>query len=335
MNLQQKSLRLGTAMILCAIVLRLISAGAPAALVQALSDPRALAFMLYLETGQVVRPLPPEPEAQPTEPVETTEATVSTEPEEIPPALPVFSQQDAALVEIKSVCGYDTDLSGWLSQPLNWDLTADAPAVLIVHSHGTESYKNTENYKETSAFRTKDNSYNMVSVGEALANVLEQGGIGVIHDKTLHDAASFTGAYGSARKSIKQYLAEYPSIRMVLDLHRDAVDGDKQPAFSLQVGDIKTARLMLVVGTDANGLKHPNWEANMAWAVKLQAFLEKQYPGLCRPISFRKQRFNQDLTTGSLIVEVGAAGNTRQQALEAVRLLGDAIIALSRGAEIS
>ena len=330
MDLQRKSLRLGAAMILCAITLRLMSAGVPAALVRALSDPQALAVMLYLETGRVVQPTTPPPETVPPATTETTPAPTEDEPA----ALPVFSAQDAGLVEVNSVCGYATDLSTWLSQPLSWDLTGDGPAVLIVHTHGTESYKNTENYKETTAYRTADTAYNMVSIGEALAAALEAGGIGVIHDKTMHDAASFSGAYGAARKSIKQYLSDYPSIRMVLDLHRDAVDDSSgsQPAFSLQVGDTKAAKLMLVVGTDANGLQHPDWAENMAWAVKLQAWLQKQYPGICRPISFRKQRFNQDLTAGSLIVEVGAAGNTRQQALEGVNLLAEAIIALSHGA---
>ena len=333
MDLQHKSLRLGAVLILCAITLRLMSAGLPAALVRALSDPQALAVMLYLETGRVVHPTTPQ-ETEPTADEEPITETSAPAVEEEPAALPVFSAQDAGLVEVNSVCGYDTDLPSWLSQPLSWDLTNDGPAVLIVHTHGSESYKNTENYKETSSYRTTDTAYNMVSVGEALAAVLEAGGIGVIHDKTLHDVASFSGAYGAARKSIKQYLRDYPSIRMVLDLHRDAV-GDStgdQPAFSLQVGNTKAAKLMLVVGTDANGLQHPDWAQNMAWAVKLQALLEKNYPGICRPISFRKQRFNQDLTAGSLIVEVGAAGNTRQQALEGAKLLGEAIIALSHGA---
>lgn len=336
MDLQRKSLRLGAVMILCAIGLRLVSAGAPAKLVQTLSNPQTLAVMLYLETGRIVRSAPETLQTTPPAATEAiTETTVETTvpAEEEPAALPAFSTQDASLVEVNSVCGYDTDLPAWISQPLTWDLTKDGPTVLIVHTHGMESYKNTENYPESSPYRSADTAYNMVSIGEALAAVLEQGGIGVIHDKTLHDAASFSGAYGSARTSIQQYLRDYPSIQIVLDLHRDAV-GDstgEQPAFTLQIDDTEIAKLMLVVGTDANGLSHPNWEDNMAFGVKLHALLEKQYPGICRPISFRKQRFNQDLTAGSLIVEVGAAGNTRQQALEAAKLLGEAIISLARG----
>ena len=91
------------------------------------------------------------------------------------------------------------------------------------------------------------------------------------------------------------------------------------------------AQLMLVVGTDAGGLDHPNWENNMALAVRLQTMLERLCPGICRPFSFRTQRFNQDLSSGALIVEIGAAGNTREEALRATEYLAQAIIALSYG----
>ena len=76
---------------------------------------------------------------------------------------------------------------------------------------------------------------------------------------------------------------------------------------------------------------HPKWQENMSLAVKLHAQLEKTCPGICRPISLRSQRFNQDLSTGALSIEVGAAGNTRQEALGGAEILAQAIIALSRG----
>ena len=101
--------------------------------------------------------------------------------------------------------------------------------------------------------------------------------------------------------------------------------------FTTKVNGEATARLMLVVGTDSR-LSHPDWPENMALAVKLHALLEKKYPGICRPISFRSQRFNQDLSTGALLIEVGAAGNTRQEALAAARLLGKTILEMSGGA---
>lgn len=292
--------------------------------------------MLYLETGRVVRPAQPQapdPPVQDIPPQETQmqDAETPTEPKE--PVQAVFAPEDAALVEVNSVCGYDTDLQALLERPLAWDLIGDAPTVLILHTHGTESYTKTENYTETSAYRTLDTDYNVVSVGAELKKVLEAGGIQVLHDTTLHDHPSYSSSYSHARDCISEYLKKYPSIALVLDLHRDAVENSDgtQMSFTAQVDGKKVAQLMMVVGTDANGLKHPNWQENMALAVKLHALLERSYAGICRPISFRAQRFNQDLSAGAMLIEVGSAGNTRSEALEAVRILGQTILALSQG----
>ena len=338
MDLHQKSRGLGAAVIFFALALRLISSSAPAAITSFLSDPKVLSAILFMETGRVVTPqIPVQPDpTTPSVPPDTTppETTPATEPEE-EMAQAVFSPGDASLVDINSVCGYDTDLATWLQQPLQWDLTTDEPTVLILHTHGSESYKKTEDYKESSDYRTLNNSYNMVSVGEVLAQTLEAGGIHVVHDKTLHDYPSFSSAYGNARSAIKECLKKYPSIKMVLDLHRDAVSSSdgKQPSLTTKVNGQKVAQLMLVVGTDANGLAHPDWPENMALAVKLHAQLEKRYPGICRPISFRKQRFNQDLSAGAMIIEIGAAGNNRSEALLSAQLLGETILTLSNGAK--
>ena len=197
-------------------------------------------------------------------------------------------------------------------------------------------YENTENYKESGYYRTENADFNMISVGAELTKILEAGGISVIHDTAMHDAADYNNSYNAARKSIKKYLETYPSISLVLDLHRDAARADtgKQAKFTAKVNGETAARLMLVVGTDSK-LSHPQWPENMALAVKLHALLEKNYPGICRPISFRSQRFNQDLSTGALLIEVGAAGNTRQEALTAARLLGKTILEMSGGATIN
>lgn len=342
MELERRSLRVGAAVIVCAILVRLVSGGAVDAMVRALTSPEAAAVLLYLETGRVVRPVEPQPPTEPastTEPAQTQtappETTAPTEqPKQEEQAVAVFNSSDAALVEVNSVCGYDADVEGYLEQTLSWDLTQEQPTVLIIHSHATESYEKTEDYEESSSYRTRDTGYNVVSVGDRLVQVLEAGGIKAVHDRTLHDSPSYSDSYNNARKSIQQYLEQYPSIRLVLDIHRDAVedsDGD-QMKFTTQVDGKAAARLMMVVGTDAGGLTHPDWPENMSLAVKLHAQLEKNTPGICRPISFRSQRFNQDLSPGALIVEVGAAGNTRQEALLAVELLGQAILDISAGA---
>lgn len=331
MDLQKRCLQMGTAVIICAILLRLGSNGLFGAAAQALTDPRMAAVLLYLESGRVVRPAEPQPTAV-TESVQQTEPAPTVEADTAEPVLAVFADADAALVKVNSVCGYDTDLPALLRQSLSWDLKKQEPSVLILHTHATESYTKTEEYTESSSYRTLEEDYNVVSVGERLAQVLEEGGVRVIHDTTLHDYPSYSGAYNHARESTAQILEQYPSISLVLDIHRDAVEDEgKQMCVTVEDAGQQVAQLMMVVGTDAGGLTHPNWPENMSLAVKLHAQLEKTVPGICRPISFRSQRFNQDLSAGALIVEVGAAGNTRQEALLAAERLGQAILALSAG----
>ena len=259
---------------------------------------------MFMQTGRVVKPLALSRETVPEE----------TAP---PPEKASFSPEDADLVQVNSLCGYDVDLQAMLAAPLSLPLKTGEPTVLILHSHATESYTKTEDYQESTAYRTLDEDYNMVSVGAEIARILEEGGVTVLHDTALHDHPSYSDAYGNSRRSIAAYLQEYPSIRLVLDIHRDAVEGSggKQLGYTAQVEDETAARVMLVVGSDASGAEHPDWAENMALAVKLHAQLEKTAPGICRPISFRSQRFNQDQSPGAMLVEIGTAGNTRQEAL--------------------
>lgn len=341
--MEKKFLRAALWMVAIAVMLRLVANGTVSAFLQ---KPEVVSLLVMAQTGRYVNPeavqaTPTDPPpTQPAEPV----ATVPEETEEIPeaseeeeeedaPVYTAFGEADAALVAVNCYNGYDVDVFSLLQTPLTWDLTGEAPTVLIVHSHGSESYQNTDNYKESSAYRTLNTDYNMISVGKRLAENLREKGINVVHDTTMHDQPSYNMAYTQSRKSVKAYLEEYPTIQLVLDLHRDAVaksDGT-QLGYTVKIGAEKAARIMLVVGTDASGKNHPNWKENMAMAVKLHAQLEKTASGICRPISFRRQRFNQDLSSGAVIVEVGAAGNTRQEALKAVDVLAESIAALAHG----
>ena len=324
MNMEQKSLRVGAAVIGCAILLRLLSGSLPGSVTRFLLQPSFASWVLFFETGRIVRPTPDV--ALPTEPTEDP----APHPE---PALPVFSAADASLVALRNYSGFTVDLPALLQQPLDWDLTSDAPTVLILHTHATESYTNTEHYTEISGYRTLDPQYNMVSVGEHLARQLEKAGICVLHDQKLHDQPSYNGAYDQSRETVQAYLKQYPTIRLVLDLHRDSAEDSsgQQVRYTLQTDKGTAAQLMLVMGTDSAGVRYPNWQENLGLAVKLQAQLEKDNPGLCRPLSLRSSRFNQDLTSGAVLVEMGSAGNTRQEALLSAELLASAITALAHG----
>ena len=331
--MERKVLRVSTAFLLLALTVRLMGSTLPDRIAEFLTSPKAASVMLFLETGYTMKPVciafsqPDETTPRQTEP-ETTPP--ETQPE---PVRQVFSAGEAELLELSGGVSCPVSLESLVAAPLEWDLYGPGPQVLIVHSHGSESYENTEGYREEVAYRTVDTDYNMVSVGELLAQRLTEAGIGVVHDRTLHDHPSYTDAYASSRQGVQDYLARYPTIRLVLDLHRDSYEDKLGNQLAYAAGsDAQTAQLMLVVGTDQGGLYHPNWQENLALGVKHQLPLERLCPGICRPVNLRTQRFNQDLSEGALLVEVGAAGNTRQQALRAAEVLAEAIVALAPGA---
>ena len=335
MDQQQWSLRVGASVILCALVLRLCSGGYFQPLADFLEKPNIASFLIYLETGRIVRFS--QSYDQEVFAVESPAPDLS-DWAGVPEQLPAFFAQDAASVEVKYGCSLRPDLEELMARPLTWDLTAEEPAVLILHTHATESYTRQagEDYEESSAFRTLDEAYNMISVGDRLTELLEVGGLTVLHDRQLHDYPSYNGSYSHARKSIEAYLEDYPSIRLVLDLHRDASgDNSNQMVTSATVEGEPSAQIMLVVGTDASGLSHPDWEENLSLALKLHRQMERINPGICRYVNLRGQRFNQDMSHGALIVEVGAAGNSHAEALRATEVLAKGILNLAKGSSVS
>ena len=323
MDWQKNSLRMGAVVILLAVLLRLWGNGTVQALGAVLKDPAVGSFLMYLETGRIVRPVPVEQMEEPEIPA--TEA----------PALPAFSAEESDRVYVRGTGPETVDIPALLETVLDMDLTGDAPAVLILHTHTTESYTmEDETYEQTAAYRTLDPEYNMLSIGERLGQLLEEAGISVVCAQAVHDYPQYNGAYDRSRETIQAMLEQYPSIQLVLDLHRDAAtyaDGS-QYATSVTVNGEKIAQLMLVMGTDASGMAHPHWQENLSVALKVLAQLEMQAPGITRTTTLRTSRYNQDLHSAMLLVEVGSAGNTLQQALAAVEILADALIALKDGA---
>lgn len=321
-------LRTGAAAIALAVVLKIFtSVPLPTKLFNAQSVSR---WVIYLETGRILAETVPATQA-----TEPTPTVIEKEPPEEPRRLS-FSPSDGDLVNIRSSWDCALTPRELVMEPLDWDLTGDEPTVLIYHTHAMESYtpQTGEDYTEEVPFRTADLDYNMVSVGTRLAELLENAGISVLHDTTLHDAASYNGSYASSRETVEKYLAQYPSIRLVLDIHRDAAEDGSghQVAATAETAQGDTARLMLVLGSEAGGLYNPNWQENYALAVKLQAVLEQESPGLCRELRLTDQRYNQDLSPGALLIEVGAAGNSHDEALRAMTPLAEAIAALAKGA---
>ena len=155
-------------------------------------------------------------------------------------------------------------------------------------------------------YRTTDSRYNVVGVGDEMAEVFTAAGISVLHDRTLYDYSSYNDAYNNALAAIETYLAEYPSIRFILDVHRDAIgdaEGNQYKVISEIDGVGTSAQMTLVMGSDGSGLAHEHWMENLKLAVALQDNILQSYPTLMRPILLRNSRYNQHATTGSLLVD--------------------------------
>lgn len=207
------------------------------------------------------------------------------------------------------------------------ELPREGPQILILHTHGSEAYTmdGQDIYEESDASRTTDADYNVVRVGEEIKRIFEEKGLTVIHDCTLYDYPKYSGAYGRSCAGAEAWLAQYPSIQVVLDIHRDALIGENGTVYKAvtDVNGEKTAQVLMIVGTDENA-EHPHWTDNLALAIRIQQELDARWPTLARPVTMRSSRFNQQLTHGSLLVEVGSHGNTLQEALRGARLFADA-----------
>ena len=218
-----------------------------------------------------------------------------------------------------------------LLKPFAAELTGEAPQILILHSHGSEAYTPAvdDGIVWSGDCRTTDTRYNVVRMGDAMAEVFGQAGISVLHDRTLYDYPEYAGAYDRSLAAIDQYLKEYPSIRFVLDVHRDAIetaDGSQVKVISEIDGQGTASQLTLVVGSDGGGLSHPDWMENLRLAVAIQEQTLADYPTLMRPLLLRNSRYNQHATTGSLLVEVGTAGNAPEEAELAARLFAGEMV---------
>lgn len=195
--------------------------------------------------------------------------------------------------------------------------------VLIIHTHATESYTMPagSEYEASDTFRTTDTRCNMVRIGDEMEQVLTAAGIGVVHDRSLYDYPSYSGSYDRSLKAIEGYLEKYPTISFVLDVHRDAVQDANGNQFKLLCGEDKNAaQLEFVIGSNGGGLSHDLWRENLKLACAVQETLHADYPTLMRPITVRNSRYNQFKTTGSLLVEVGTAGNSLEEAVNGARL---------------
>lgn len=206
-----------------------------------------------------------------------------------------------------------------------------APSVLIIHTHGTESYSKAGavSYKDDGGeiARSENIEENVVAVGRELSEALRKRGVNNIHCEIMHDADGYKNAYTKAEETIRSYLERYPTIRLVIDLHRDSVirsTGELvRPVAELE-GEA-AAQIMCVVGSDYGGEKNTRWEANLALALQFREYISGKNEKLCRPVYLKSSTYNQEIAPYSMLLEVGASGNSLDEALAVCDIMAEAI----------
>lgn len=216
--------------------------------------------------------------------------------------------------------------------PFKLDKNSEQPQVLIYHTHTTESFEPYERdfYDSSFASKTTDMTKNIVSVGDNICKQLDKAGIAYVHDTLVHDYPSYNEAYASSRKTVQEILKQYPSIKICLDIHRDGIqraDGTRISPVA-EIGGKKAAQIMIISGCDDGTMGMPNYLQNFRFASRLQSQIESDWKGLTRPVLFDYRHYNQDLTTGSLLIEVGSHGNSIEQAQYSGELIGQSIAKL-------
>ncbi len=232
---------------------------------------------------------------------------------------------------IKNTTGQNVDFQDLLNQgpDLNIKNTSD-PQVLIFHTHTSESYMSKDSgfFYESFYPRSLINSKNVIKVGDAISEKLKEHGINTIHDITYHDNPSYNGSYSRAEKTIKTNLEKYPTLQIIIDIHRDSLGsketGKTKPTFTYK--DKKAAQLMIISGCDPdNSNGFPNWKKNLKLALNIQKYCESMFPGITRPLNFSKVKYNEHLTPGSLLIEIGSDSNTLEEAIYTGSMLGEAL----------
>ncbi len=221
-------------------------------------------------------------------------------------------------VKIKNETDYQ--LTNELLQP---DITIENKNIVLFHTHSCESYTTSKAYPYTPTgnFRTTDLNFSVTRVGTELENQLKQYQYNVVHDTSYHDYPAYNGSYTRSLATVENILKTTPS-DIIIDVHRDAIGSRSDYAPTVKIGENDVAaQIMFVVGTDNGGLWHPNWNQNLKFAIKIQEKAEEMYPGLFKPITLTKSRYNQHTGKYASIIEVGATGNTLEQCLTSMKYL--------------
>lgn len=214
--------------------------------------------------------------------------------------------------------------------PFEIDKNSDEPQILIYHTHATESFEPYARdwYDKSFSCKTTERDKNIISVGDKICEQLDAAGVPYIHDTLVHDYPSYDGSYQSSRLAVSKILKEYPSIKICLDIHRDGIEREDGTRIApvTNIDGSEAAQIMIISCADDGSGNIPDYDKNFRFACALQSALESDWNGLTRPVLFDTRFYNQDLTTGSLLIEVGSHGNSLDQSQYSGELIGKTLV---------
>lgn len=218
-----------------------------------------------------------------------------------------------------------------LSKDFTLKQDASKPQILIYHTHSQEAFIDSVE---------GDDSTTIVGIGDYLTDILtKEYGYNVIHERGVFDLVDGVLdrnlAYDLSEDAVRGWLEKYPSIEIVIDLHRDGVDGTK---FVTEYQGKPAAKLMYIVGmsrtadnVDISYLPNPYVEDNLAFALQLQLCAQETQPDLMRNIYLMAYRFNMHLRPKSLLLESGTQLNTVQEERNAMEAFASVLDKVLRG----
>jgi stage II sporulation protein P len=196
---------------------------------------------------------------------------------------------------------------------------ASKPLVLIYHTHTTEGF-NPDRLKGSEHNFSNDLNFSVSKVGEELEKELENKyGIAVVHDTTIYDIPNRDHGYSKSRQPVQKLIQKYPSLKLVIDLHRDSATDKNYDRFTAVINNQRYARVMFVIGT------HKNNSKNKKTVSELEGIFNKFYPGFLRTTTYSKNQYNQDLSPGSVLMEVGSNYNSLEEAIRTSKLIAKVI----------
>ena len=196
------------------------------------------------------------------------------------------------------------------------EMTTEEPLVYIYNTHQTEKYIGNDITPTpsvlTAAYYLKDKLEN-----NGIKTIVEESDITEI---LKNNNWNYNQSYKASRINLEKIKKEYPSIKIFIDLHRDAVNKNLS---TVTIDNKEYAKILFVIGKE-----HNNYLQNLEFTKSINDLIEKKYPQITKGILQKEGPgvngiYNQDLGTNIILMEVGAHENTIDEVTNTLDLISD------------